>query len=167
MTLRARVVLADCESLIADLKAEPSASWRLRWAGFVSLLRAVGHVLDNVDGEESPEARKAIDEAWASLKKSKPEPRIFHEFIEEERNNVLKAYQFGAAVNISVHVGTVHLNLKTGEQTSTPGKPTTFNAFMRSGPYAGQDPLDLAREAIGFWRDFLDSVDSRIAQLKE
>jgi len=91
MTTAARLVLGDCERILADIKEDmPSELWRPRWAGLVALLRAVGHVLDKVDGARSPEAKRAIQAAWKDLSDSKPEPRIFWEFVEAERNNVLK-----------------------------------------------------------------------------
>ena len=113
MTLKAREVLRDCELLLADLNNEPQSElWRLRWAGLVALLRAVGHVLDKVDGKANPEGRSVIDNAWKELNGSKPEPKIFWKFIEDERDNILKTYIFGLRINTTIHVGT--------------GDPTTF-----------------------------------------
>jgi hypothetical protein len=93
---------------------------------------------------------------------SRPEPRIFWEFIEAERNNVLKAYEIGVGVNFTVRPGTAYLNLVTGQTSSSPSGPTTFDAFMRSGPFTGQDPLALCRDAIEFWRKYLDTIDGQI-----
>ena len=164
MTTTARLVLSDCEGVLASIKEDMrSELWRPRWAGLVALLRAVGHVLDKVDGAHSPEAGQVIADAWSDLKKSKPEPRIFWQFIEEERNNVLKTYEFGPAMNITIRPGTAHLNLATGDTYSSPSGPTTFDAFMRSGGFEGQDPLALCRDAIEFWRDHLDKIDRQIA----
>ena len=68
MTIKAREVLGDCESLLADLAREPpDALWRPKWAGLVALLRAVGHVLDKIDGAGSPEARQVIDGGTSRL----------------------------------------------------------------------------------------------------
>ncbi len=103
MTILAREVLSDCERLLGELTPEmPATLWRPRWAGLVALLRAVGHVLDKVDGARSPEARQVIDEAWMEPRGCKPEPKIFWEFIDAERNNVLKAYTLSVSVNITV-----------------------------------------------------------------
>lgn len=160
MTATARLVLGDCEGVLASIEKDMlSELWRPRWAGLVALLRAVGHVLDKVDGAHSPEARQAIADAWNDMKES----RIFRQFIEEERNNVLKAYEFGPAMNITIRPGTAHLNLATGETYSSPSGPTTVDAFMRSGGFEGQDPLTLCRDAIEFWRVHLDKIDRLIA----
>ena len=164
MTTTARYVLSDCERVLGSMKEEmPSELWRPGWAGLIALLRAVGHVLDKVDGAHSPEAKQVIKDAWNELKKSKPQPRIFWQFVEEERNSILKAYEFGPAMNITIRPGTAHVNLATGDTSSSPSGPTTFEAFMRSGSFEGQEPLTLCRDAIEFWRVYLDKIDRLIA----
>ena len=137
--------------------------WKPRWAGLVTLLRAVGHVLGKVDAAENAQTRRVVDAAWKSLGQSKPEPRLFWEFIEEERNNVVKAYQVGVGVNTIVTPGTGRISMSTGEESWTPGGSATFEAFVRSGPFKGRDPLQLCREAVEFWRAYLDDIDQRIA----
>ena len=165
MTINAREVLVDCESLLADLTREPpNALWRPKWAGLVALLRAVGHVLDKIDGAGSPEARQVIDRAWEELRGRRPEPKIFWEFIEAERNNVLKAYAFGPRMNTTIRPGAAWLNLATGESGGSPSGPTTFDYFMRSGAFEGQDPRQLCREAFVFWAEYLETIDSEIAE---
>jgi hypothetical protein len=164
MTIKAREVLRDCGSLLAELTTEPPDElWRLRWAGLVALLRAVAHVLDKIDGPSSPETRQVIDSAWEKLKKSKPEPKIFWDFIEAERNNVLKAYVFGPRISITVRPGPAWLNLATGASGGSPGGPTTFDYFMRSGAFDGHGPRQPCLEAIEFWSSYLDAIEREIA----
>ena len=164
MTIHARQVLGDCERLLDAMPADmATVLWRPRWVGLVALLRAVGHVLEKVDGKADDTARKAIEAAWEGLRRSKPEPSIFWDFIDAERNNVLKAYEIGSGVNITVRPGTGWSNLATGESGSGPSGPATFEGFMRSGPFQGQDPLELCREAVRFWRAYLDTIDRQIA----
>jgi hypothetical protein len=163
-TVHAREVLGDCRRVLEALEADLStAFWRPRWAGLMALLRAVGHVLDKVDGRASDPARKVIDAAWQELKRSEPEPRIFWGFIEAERNSVLKAYEIGPRVNITLRPGPAWLDTVTGESGGGPSGTTSFEAFMRSGPFEGQDPLELCREAIRFWDDHVDTIDRKIA----
>ena len=47
-TKHARAVLSDCEESLLDLHVAKQDSLRRRWVATVSLLRAVGHVLDKV-----------------------------------------------------------------------------------------------------------------------
>ena len=158
--LRAREVLADCELALADFEAAgPTPYWRTRWTGLVALLRSVGHVLHKVDAGQSGDMKKAIAAEWDRLSKSKPEPRIFWDFIEEERNNILKAYEFGARMNTTVRPGAAHLSF-SGESSEGPSGPTTYESFIRSGTFAERDALEVCRSAIAFWRDFLNKVET-------
>lgn len=157
---RAREVLADCELALTDFEAAgPTPYWRTRWTGLVALLRMVGHVLDKVDAKQSTSFKEAIRDAWEDLKTSKPEPRIFWAFIDEERNNVLKAYKVGARLNSTFRPGAAHLSL-SGESQQGPSGPTTYESFIRSGVFDGRDAVDVCRDAITFWKDFLDKVDA-------
>ena len=84
--LGARAVLADCDQALEELKVARQETLRRRWLTMVALLRAVGHVLDKVDGATSPALRTVINQRYAALKASRPDPAIFWHFIEEERN---------------------------------------------------------------------------------
>jgi hypothetical protein len=97
MALVARRVLADCEIAHQLLRKESteSATWRPHWVLCLTLLRAVGHVLDNVDGEADANHRAAISAKWEEWKADVEENRIFWDFIKAERNNLLKEYKFG------------------------------------------------------------------------
>ena len=79
---------------------------------------------------------------------------IFWEFIEAERNNVLKAYESTVGVNITVRPGALWFDVKTGESGGDPPGPTTYEAFVRSGPFQGRDPIGLCVEAVKFWQEY-------------
>jgi hypothetical protein len=154
VTAHARLVLADCEMALGDVEAGTATEvWRTRWVGLVALLRVVGHVLNNVDAEVSREATEAIRSAWMRLHDSKPEPWIFWSFIEDERNNVLKLYQLAPRKNITLRPGAV----------GQPSGPTTHELFFTGGSYRGRPPLDVCRDAIAFWRAYVDEIDADIA----
>lgn len=92
--LAARRVLRDCQLALRDLQsAEPGAAWRLRWVTAITLLRVVGHVLQKVDGERSLHLAQAIETVWAGVKQPRIGNEIFHDFIERERNTILKEYR--------------------------------------------------------------------------
>lgn len=125
----------------------------------VALLRAVGHTLRNVDAATDVLLKKIVDDAWARLIATKPEPTIFWQFIEDERNNILKEYRIAAGVGITIRPGTAHMNLSSGEQWSEPGLPTLFDYKMNSGPYKGQDQREVLRSAIEWWDTYLAGVE--------
>jgi hypothetical protein len=59
----ARAVLADCEAALHVLKGNPrGVYWRLAWCSALTLLRAVGHVLEYE--MRSPDAVPDMREAW-------------------------------------------------------------------------------------------------------
>lgn len=82
----------------------------------IALLRAVGHISDKQDTKINKYYRVAMDEAYTDLQKLKPEPRIYWEFSDAERNNILKVYEFGTKGVITFRPGTTSINLSTGEQ---------------------------------------------------
>ena len=97
MTKASRKVLEDCKGALEDFKyGVQGGEWRRRWITSVVLLRTVGNVLKIVDALTDPVLEKIINAEWEKLKGSKPEPRIFWEFIYQERNNILKEYQISA-----------------------------------------------------------------------
>lgn len=90
MTYAARKVLDDCRLALAMLEEETDlARWRVQWAGAIALVRAVGHVLDKVDGKDFATKRLA-SEAFQTWKSTAEEHMIFHEFIDKERNSIIK-----------------------------------------------------------------------------
>jgi hypothetical protein len=103
---------------------------------------------------------------------SKPEPRIFWGFIEEERNNILKGYRSSAKQNVTIFLSAVRLNVIVGGQVvSAPPPPPPppdplYEHVMAEGPFIGRDPRDLVGEAINWWRDYLDEIDRRAAELE-
>jgi len=163
MTTSARLVLADCEEAAADLVCGvQGSSWRRRWITSVALLRVVGHVLDKVDSSRSTVHKLAIDEAWRSLQRSKPEPAIFWGFIINERNNVLKEYKLSAGQGVTVRPGGVSVDLVTGAQHASEGLPTIYHYVINDGLFKGRDQRHVLREAIEWWRAYLDAIDSNI-----
>lgn len=101
MTPAAREALEDCRVALGDLSDEVQGrQWRVRWFACVVLLRAVGHVLDKVDGPRDPKLRRAIDQWWATLNASKPNPAIFWSFIDEDRRNRPPQKDWGAPISI-------------------------------------------------------------------
>ena len=154
MTNAARVVLFDCREARSELVDELSGSlWRRRYFACVALLRAVGHVLHNVDAEATDSHRSAIENWWQHQKQTKPEPAIFWSFVENERNRFLKTYEPIAAQNMTVFPG------------SNRESETTF--VMKDGPFKGVDPRKLIIDAIEWWEKELDDIDREIALTNE
>ena len=66
------------------------------WVAGVATLRIIGHVLAKVDGSSSAVHKVEINRLWDEWKADRADHTIFWDFIEEERNSILKTYEFGA-----------------------------------------------------------------------
>jgi hypothetical protein len=174
MTTRARQVLVDCEPALADFEAGANTPYqRTRWVALMTLLRTVGLVLKSVDHEVgNAQMRRAIDDHWNRLNAMKPEPRIFHDFIDAERYQAVHLYEIRAGVNITIRPGSGSLRIGTpewfsivmDEDDTVGGRPTVVDFTMRLGPFEGRDPRELCREAIVFWKEYLDVIDRDAAR---
>ena len=156
MTDKARMVLEDCKGALSDFKdGLQGAEWRRHWMLCVILLRVVGHVLDKVDGKANPQLGKIVDGEYERLKKSKPNPSIFWEFIDQERNNLIKLYETSAGQGVTTKMGAVG----TSELPET-----EYHYFINSGPFQGRDQRDMIREAISWWENHLNNIDKKLKQ---
>lgn len=147
MTTNARVVLDDCKVVLDSFtEGIQGAEWRIKWVSVVALLRAVGHVLRNVDNNKTinPKLSMVIEEQWEILNRSKPKPIIFWQFIEEERNNVIKEYKLGAGQGVTIDLAS---------------KKATYSYTMTTGPFIGQDQREVIRNAIKWWETYLNTID--------
>lgn len=159
MTAAAREVLVDCEIALEMLEeVEDLRRWRVLWAGSVALLRAVGHVLKKVDGAD-PRIGPAVDQRYRVWRSKRQENAIFWDFIEEERNNVLKEYQFGVSLDEEIPLLV---------QSDTADGKTERAAFQLGenlyrplliGYSEGEDARDVYRRALDWWHRELTTVE--------
>ena len=164
MTKEARRVLSDCKLAYSrhtdDLQ---DYDFRLSWITIVTLLRAVGHVLDKVDGDskKNPKLSKVIREKYQEIKKSQPEPKIFWKFIDEHRNSVIKTYKFQVSRGIE---GRTDAGLKfkadaTRAKVSSPNPNAKFYSSLTDEHFKGHAEKEIIKEAIDWWEAYLDEID--------
>lgn len=149
----ARRVLSDCRLAHQMLEDERDVDrWRVVWVGAVALLRAVGHVLDKVDGSD-PKMRAASRAAFARWR-SAGNDQIFSEFIDAERNTILKEYGFRTDLQAEVPV-------EVASVAGTELFSLDQNLFrpMVDGYAAGEDARDVYLEAIKWWQVQLDEIE--------
>lgn len=153
--MRAQVVLHDCRRALESVEdARNDQDFRVQWVALVALLRAVGHVLYKVDAATSASLRKAVDARWAEWQRDRSAHRLFWDFIECERNSVLKTYEIGVQpgdIDIVVQSSGVAKGFSLDECLFKP---------LLDGPFAGEDGRDVAREAISWWEDQLAGLAS-------
>lgn len=114
---------------------EELPEWRHSWIAGIALLRAIGHVLSKVDAEKSQKHQAAIDRWWNESKSDRASSEIFWEFVEKERNTLLKTYSFGARLSQDEN-----------------GYYVEFED--------GYDAFEMFRQAVYWWREQLISVES-------
>jgi hypothetical protein len=172
MTRAARQVLADCVIALEMLEAEQDlVRWRVHWAGALALLRAVGHVLHKVDGAD-PKVRRQIDIAYRRWKSQRTENAVFLEFIEQERNNILKEYRFNLHPldNVDVAITLTAKHYETGNIVQIPEIiPIGENIYrpIVDGYSDGDDARDVYQEALDWWEVELAAIDCAISEISD
>ena len=68
-------------------------------------------------------------------------------------------YDPSAAVIVTSRLGRANLCLGAGAGSSSLDERMAVDFFMRKGPFKERDPRELCREAITFWKDYLDAID--------
>ena len=160
MTTAARKVLKDCKFILSKLENESDdQQWRIHWVAAVTLLRVVGHVLAKVDGQTG-RIRFASDQLYREWRSNNPAHEIFREFIEKERNNVLKEYAIGISEG-PVPVVISFEDPVTGEMSGYELEPIGENIYrpMTEGLYEGEDGRTLIELAIDWWDLQLNEID--------
>jgi hypothetical protein len=152
MTATARKVLQDCEYAYECLDIEENErKFKLLWVSCVSLLRAVGHVLRKVDCESDDVLRQKVDLWWRNINSEKGKHPIFFQFIEQERNNILKEYEIGMLSG--------EMEILVGEH----GEPFTLSETeycpMAYGLFEGEDCREVVHGAISWWKAQLKCID--------
>jgi hypothetical protein len=156
---KAREALEWCRYGHQKMSSDPTGlEWVLTWAGTIALLRAVGHALVNEDAEIDARMKKAQHAWWDTLKATKPNPSIFWEFIERDRNLLLKEAELSVepSANVFLSGGTIPRHAP-----QPPPPPPIYTYKMKSGRFAGQDPRDLVRDAIKWWEEQLDDIEQK------
>jgi hypothetical protein len=154
MSTVARKVLTDCKNAHTFLEEETDATrFRILWVAGVALLRTVGHVLHKVDSTRGPALKTAIDHAYQDWKRNTEANAVFWDFIEQERNNLLKEYRIGflsGPVDVVVQPDGAVFSL--GENLFCP---------IADGRYAGEDCRDVLAEGIAWWERQLDAIEAK------
>jgi hypothetical protein len=170
--LRARQVLDDCRLALAMLEDETDLSrWRVHWVAALALVRAVGHVLDKVDGEDDAIATlgRAAHTRWKS---DAPEHEIFREFIQRERNTILKEYQFNVHPEDEVQIAFISTLRRVSDGALVNAGtvlPISDNIYrpLLEGVRQGDDARDVLGEAIDWWETELAAIERALGSGKQ
>jgi hypothetical protein len=167
MKLKAEVILQDLKwAIAAHSDSLQGEEFRISWFGIIGMLRAVGHVLNNVDSSQSDRLRTIIERRFQEIRASKPKPEIFWHFIEFERNRFLKEYEHG--IDRGTKLGPierdggneVYINVDHGRsQGARFSSPSgEFFSVISSGYFKGRSDRDVAKEALNWWTNYIDEI---------
>lgn len=140
-TLKAWAPFWDCVTILFEFQNsdvdEDRPDWKLFWVAGIALLRAIGHVLAKSDAIVSPKHKVEVNKLWEEWKSAPTENAIFWDFIEDERNNILKTYEFGA--KLAKNEGGYYVSYKNEE-----------------------DAFGMFRNAVYWWRYHLEALERRL-----
>lgn len=141
---------------------------KILWFSCLTLLRSIGHVLNNVDVVNYGAHFKLLSETRfnSSIKK---EP-IFEKFIKEERDKILKEYS--SSLEVDECKAKRAIMTPNGLQLMTPSgqllcTTTTIKSLIKTKSYAaGENPILVLDKALNFWDKELSWLEEKIERLK-
>jgi hypothetical protein len=139
-TLRAWEPFGWCVNTLCELQHteidDEHPEWIRSWIFGVTVLRNTGHVLGKIDTPCSDKHKRVMNSHWDDWHSRKSHHWIFHEFIEKERNSILKTFQLGVQLDSE---GIWHEEFEC-------------------------DGLQLFAEATYWWRAELEAIEAALAQ---
>ena len=130
---------------------------KILWFSCVTLLRTVGHVLHKVDSMNfSVNLQNELKNQFKNWKSSES---IFNDFIDKERNLILKEYDVSVEVKESEGFSNLVLsdgsNLILSDGSQLTVKTTLKSLVKAKGHCEGETPLSILDEAIQWWDSHL------------
>lgn len=160
--LTARRQLDQVESLFAEFRRDesvmrPLALYQAQHLAIVAMLRSVGHVLQKVDADTDAK-RQWLKAQWPQWRQ---EP-IFAEFIEFERNRLLKEFEGGIAANNPAITATGAV----ADAVSPSGAMLVVGLDLdRLEAADGTSMIARLDEGIAFWRRHLGEAETAFDRL--
>ena len=146
----------DCKHGIDRLKRGnlTYSAWKVEWAGICALLKTSIHLIREKDAKSClPEILKnELKESWNDLLRKKTQYPLFWEFINKERNNIVKEYEFSAYEAILKPDGTTRTPLGLFSFMEDGEKETLI---IRNGYYKDRLALEVLTEAADWIENYI------------
>ena len=129
--------------------------WKVSWIGICAILRAEIHLLQQ-DAKScmNNDLCQSLQNEWDVIKRNREEHLIYWEFINKERNSVLKEYKWGAYEAYFDENGQEYLS-RYGSAAATLLTAKSTALRIREGYFKGADAQYILRSAT-------DWVEARI-----
>jgi len=164
--MKSREVYSDCcyarDEFSLAIKSGDYKKAKVMWFSCLTLLRAIGHVLHKVDSKQY--GKPFSDKLQDRFKSWKKDEEIYKDFIEKERNQILKEYSSSILVKQSTQQEVI--TTTDGEPiTTSDGDLITAEITLQSlvkahGHLAGETPLTVLNQAIDWWDKQLEFFES-------
>lgn len=131
------------------------ALWKVQWAGICGIMKTSVHLM-SVDAKRcfSPELRLVLKARYDELRRKKPEFQLFWNFIDRERHNILKEYEFSAYESYVADPENAEKDLGSILSLLSASKELR----IRGGVYDGRLALELALEACDWIIGYLEET---------
>jgi hypothetical protein len=157
--LKARILWRDSVHVIEACEHAASESdFRTYWFCSIAMLRAIGHVLKKYDARDNPKAATVVESLWLRWESDPQSRACFFDFLETERNQSLKEYEF--AFYSGGHMLPIVVNPHEAGVISE--LSVDIYRPIELGPYAGMDARDVLKEIHEWWDTQLTEVESTI-----
>ncbi|MEG9432471.1 hypothetical protein [Terriglobus sp. ADX1] len=170
-TLKAWQPFQDCQASIERLEsASKPEIWRVDYVATVTLLRAVGHVLMNVDATTNLLVRAKLQMLWNDIEKHKSLHKIYWDFIKPERDRVLKEYLLSVSDFEEADEAILRFSADGCIKPWAPDDKTLYlekKAALASGYSLPIDAAGLMSEALAFWLFILTEIELHISPHSE
>jgi len=137
------------------------ADWKVEYVGVCALLRAAIHLIQ-IDSKSchSKSVTEELKREWQLIKSEKDKHAIYWEFINKERNSILKEYQWGSYKQYFDESGDPILAKDLSLLTMF-GGGNTSDLRIRGGPFDGRETLEVLAEAANWVEGRISSALSR------
>ncbi|MDI1226471.1 MAG: hypothetical protein PSY14_02150 [bacterium] len=155
--LTSYLACSDCKYAIHRLKERQISysAWKVEWAGICALLKASVHLMAAKDAKAClPETlKRELKKAYDELRKNKEQYPLFWKFIDRERHNILKEYEFSAYEVIIQPDGTTSNTRRS--LLSFMDDSVKEALLIRSGEYKTRNALDVLTEAVEWLENYI------------
>ena len=141
------------------LEKEEIQEAKILWFSCISMLRAIGHVMDKVDRKNQPESFSiALDIAYEEWRKLP----IFKNFINEERNSILKEYSFTiepTSIDKTFYLVDSDGHYLVDGSQHLVSYETVSDLIKTNGYDTSQHPSLILEEALIWWNEELTKLE--------
>ena len=130
--------------------------------------KVLSRIPEGSDYRPDPKSRTAQEIAWQIV----CEEKMIIDALEQGKaewnpppmpasmKDVLKAYEVGAGLNVTVRPGPAVLSFSDSIAAHQESDATTYETFLKLGSYGGRDAIGVCQEAIDVWERYLQDVET-------